>query len=357
MDNSSLRILVVEDDDDARRNLQDILELDEHRVEAVGTGREAVAYPMLAQVEVVLLDRRLPDATAEQVLPKLQSANPEAEVIIITGHADIDSALSAMRHGATDYLLKPINSDALRMTLRRLAERRRLAKRVVEAERLAAIGEAMAGLTHESRNALARSQANLRRLSRRLKDRPELLELIEAALAAQDDVQRLFEDVRQYAAPLRLRCEETDIRQLILEAWDKLALERAGRDARLFAEPNGIDLICQVDCFTLRNAFRNILENALAACEDPMRLEVTFQAVQLGGFPALQVSLCDNGPGFPPETVDSAFKAFHTTKTHGTGLGLAIVKRTVEEHGGRVALGTSPAQGAEIILTLPRTNG
>lgn len=356
MDNPPLRILVVEDDDDTRHNLQDILELDEHRVEAVGTAREAIAYPFLTQVEVVLLDRRLPDATAEQLLPKLQSANPEAEVIIITGHADINTALSAMRQGATDYLLKPINSDALRVTLGRLAERRQLAKRVVEAERLAAIGEAMTGLTHESRNALARSQANLRRLARRLKDRPELLELIDGALAAQDDVQRLFEDVRQYAAPLRLRCEDTDIRQLIFEAWEKLALDRAGRDAELSAEPMGIDLICQVDCFTLRNAFRNILENALAACEDPMRMEVAFQAVQIRGSPALQISLRDNGPGFAPETADLAFDAFHTTKTHGTGLGLAIVKRTVEEHGGRVAIGSSKDHGAEIILTLPRTN-
>ena len=97
----------------------------------------------------------------------------------------------------------------------------------------------MTGLTHESRNALARSQANLRRLARRLKDRPELLELIDAALAAQQDVQHLFEDVRQYAAPLRLRREPTDVGRLIAEAWEKLALERKSRDAEL--HPNAAD--------------------------------------------------------------------------------------------------------------------
>ncbi len=263
---------------------------------------------------------------------------------------------TALRLGATDYLLKPINPDALRASLRRLAERRRMSRRLVEAERLAAIGEAMTGLTHESRNALARSQANLRRLSRRLKDRPELLDLIDAALVAQEDVQRLFEDVRQYAAPLRLRCEETHLRQLILEAWEKLALERTGRDAKLSVEPNGTHTVCWVDQFSLRNAFRNILENALAACEDPVEIEVAFQSVQLGGASAIQISLRDNGPGFPPQTTELAFNAFHTTKTHGTGLGLAIVKRTVEEHGGRVAISSSRRGGAQIIITLPRSN-
>jgi signal transduction histidine kinase len=355
MNDALLTILVVEDDEDTRHNLRDILELDDHVVETVSTAADALSPARLSRVDIILLDRQLPDGTAEQLLPRLQMAAPDAEVIIITGHADIDSTISALRHGATDYLLKPINPEALRASLRRLAERRQMAKRLVEAERLAAIGEAMTGLTHESRNALARSQANLLRLSRRLRDRPELLVLIGAALAAQEDVQRLFEDVRQYAAPLRLRRESTDVRQLIFEAWEKLALDTKSRDAQLRETQGEADLVCRIDQFSIRNAFRNILENALAACEDPVRIDVAFQDAQLSGTPALQISIRDNGPGFPPETAERAFDAFHTTKTHGTGLGLAIVKRTVEEHGGRVAIGPE-GSGAEILLTLPRSS-
>jgi signal transduction histidine kinase len=141
---------------------------------------------------------------------------------------------------------------------------------------------------------------------------------------------------------------------LVFEAWEKLALERKGRDAGLRELPNETNPICKVDPFSLRNAFRNILENALAACTDPLRVDVAFQTAWIAGTSALQISLRDNGPGFPPESAGRAFDAFYTTKTHGTGLGLAIVKRTVEEHGGRVALGAPKGQGAEIILTLPR---
>ena len=354
MSNAALRIFVIEDDEDTRLNLRDILELDDYLVETASTGAEVLSPERLTNADVILLDRKLPDGTAEELLPKLRGAAPEAEIIIVTGHADMDSALCALRQGASDYLLKPINPEALRASLRRLADRRYLSKRLVEAERLAAIGEAMTGLTHESRNALARSQANLRRLARRLKDRPELLELIDAALAAQDDVQRLFEDVRQYAAPLQLNRQEANVRDLVFEAWEKLALERKGRDAGLRELPNETNPICKVDPFSLRNAFRNILENALAACTDPLRVDVVFQTAWIAGTSALQISLRDNGPGFPPESAGRAFDAFYTTKTHGTGLGLAIVKRTVEEHGGRVALGAPKGQGAEIILTLPR---
>ncbi len=288
MNSASLRILVIEDDEDTCLNLCDILELDDHDVETVSNAAEALAPGRLAAAEVVLLDRRLPDGTAEQLLPRMQSLSPEADVIIITGHADVDSAITALRLGATDYLLKPINPEMLRACLRRLAERRRLSQRLVQAERLAAIGEAMAGLTHESRNALARSQANLRRLSRRLKDRPELLELIDGALVAQQDVQHLFEDVRQYAAPLRLRREPTDVRQLIAEAWEKLALERKGRDAQLHEKEADGDPLCEIDQFSLRNAFRNIFENSLAACDDPVRIEVLFQNVHIREKPALE---------------------------------------------------------------------
>jgi signal transduction histidine kinase len=356
MRNSPLRILVIEDDEDTCCNLRDILELDGYTVEAASTAADALSRGRLAQTNVVLLDRRLPDGTAEKLLPELQAQAPDTDVIIITGHADMDSAIAALRLGAIDYLLKPIKPEILRASLGRLAERRRLAERLVEAERLAAIGEAMAGLTHESRNALARSQANLRRLARRLRNRPDLLELIEAALGAQHDIQRLFEDVRQYAAPLNLRHEPTDLVQLLREAWARLALERKGRDAQLRDNYSAPDHICAIDRFSMGNVFRNILENALAACTDPVKIDVTFSGTQLGDAPAFQVAIRDNGPGFPPETVPRAFDPFHTTKTHGTGLGLAIVKRTVEEHGGRVAIGSAAESGAEVLITLPRAH-
>jgi DNA-binding NtrC family response regulator len=69
---AAMDILVIEDDADARENLRDILELDDHRVALAGTAAEAMARGDLAVFPAIILDRRLPDATAEQLMPRLR---------------------------------------------------------------------------------------------------------------------------------------------------------------------------------------------------------------------------------------------------------------------------------------------
>jgi signal transduction histidine kinase len=104
----------------------------------------------------------------------------------------------------------------------------------------------------------------------------------------------------------------------------------------------------------LKQVFRNLLENALSTGAEPARVRIHWHATTLAGEPALQVHVCDNGPGFPPEKRDRLFEPFFTTKAHGTGLGLAVCKRIIAAHGGRIEAGANGASGGEIILTLPQ---
>jgi DNA-binding NtrC family response regulator len=210
-DSVPFHVLVVEDDAGTRANRRDILDMDDYQVETAGTAAEALHRTNGREISAIILDRKLPDGRAEDLLPRLRQLAPEAAIIIATGSADLESSIAALRLGAVDYLLKPINVDLLRTSLARLAERQRLAvelkaaqQRALQAERLAAIGEAMTGLVHESRNALQRSQAALARLARRVKDRPEALDLIALVQKAQDDLHQLYEEVREYAAPIRI---------------------------------------------------------------------------------------------------------------------------------------------------------
>src|SRR5262245_24924443 len=114
-------ILVIEDDPDARANLQDILELDNHRVYSVATAAAAVdrARRDRDDLDAIILDRRLPDSTAEQLLPRLRLEAPEAAILIVTGYADLQGAIAALRQGAADYILKPVDPAALRASLGR----------------------------------------------------------------------------------------------------------------------------------------------------------------------------------------------------------------------------------------------
>ena len=94
--------------------------------------------------------------------------------------------------------------------------------------------------------------------------------------------------------------------------------------------------------------FRNILENALAACRDPVEITVVCSEADAEGPARVRIAVRDNGPGLNPEQRQRIFEPFFTTKTKGTGLGMAIAKRIVEAHGGRIAVGTGSAPGAEI---------
>ena len=124
---SALHILVVDDDADTRANLRDILELDHHQVETAATVAEVLRRDDWSHFSAILLDRKLPDGTAEDLLPRLRALAPQASVLIVTGYSDLQGAIVALRQGADDYILKPINVEALRASLIRVADRRRLA--------------------------------------------------------------------------------------------------------------------------------------------------------------------------------------------------------------------------------------
>jgi PAS domain S-box-containing protein len=227
-------------------------------------------------------------------------------------------------------------------------------QRALQAERLAAIGEMVTGLAHESRNALNRSQVCLEMLSMEVEDRPEALHLIARLQKAQDDLYRLFEDVRSYAAPIHLELRVCNLADVWRATWVNLEEQRKGRETTLHEELDGLDLQCVGDPFRLEQVFRNIMDNSLAACAGAVTIEVRSTAAEIDGQPAIRIALRDHGPGLSPEQRQRLFEPFFTTKTRGTGLGMPIAKRIVEAHGGTIAPGEGDGPGAEIVLTLPR---
>ena len=96
------------------------------------------------------------------------------------------------------------------------------------------------------------------------------------------------------------------------------------------------------------------MENSLAACGDPVRIEVSVQESELNGVPAVCVDVRDNGPGLNEEQRQRMFEAFFTTKSRGSGLGMAIARRIIEAHQGTIVLVDCEQRGAMFSITLPR---
>ncbi len=230
---------------------------------------------------------------------------------------------------------------------------KRAQHQLVQAERLAAIGEAMTALTHESRNALQRGQACLELLGDHVLGDAEAERLVGRIQTALDDLQRHYEEVREFAAPLRLDRSPCDLGQVVQESWTHLLALHGQRPVQWELRLVALSPKASIDPFALRQVFRNILENSLAACSDPVAITVSIQDTIWETQPALQIVLRDNGPGLNSEQATRAFDPFYTTKVKGTGLGLAIAKRIVEAHGGTISLNSGYRDGAEFVIVLP----
>lgn len=347
-------ILIVDDEPDMVNGLRRVLSLDNYRVETAGTIGEMLNRSDWSHFLAILLDRKLPDGYAEDVLPQLIASAPDSAVIIVTGYADLDSTIAALRNGASDYLLKPVNPHAMRACLARLSQLKQSERRAVQAERLAAIGEMVAMLAHEARNYLQLIQTHVELLQSNLRDQPEAIRSLGRIEGATDAVGQLLEEVRHYTAPIHLNRECCDLRMIWQMVWADLALIREGRDVEFLEDADGVNLQLAVDVQRLRQVFRNLLENSLAASCDPVCIEMRCCEATFRGNSALCVIIRDNGPGLTEEQQQKVFDAFYTTKSSGTGLGLAIVRRIIDAHGGQIALGAASTCGAEFVITLPR---
>ncbi len=261
-------------------------------------------------------------------------------------HCDVGWCFNSLRDADA-------NISGVLMVGHDITELRQAQDQAMQSERLAAIGQMVAGLAHESGNALGRSQACLEMLAFRVEHDPAATDLVRRLQAAQDDLQRLHEQLRQYAAPMLLRRERVDVREAIREVWEQLESVRRGRVTR-FSFHGSCDGPCRIDRLAVQQVFRNILRNALDAASDPVVIEVHCQPASWRDEPAIRIAFRDNGPGLTVEQETRLFEPFYTTKTHGTGLGMAISRRIVEAHGGWIAVGRDAASGAEIAVMLPR---
>jgi signal transduction histidine kinase len=234
-----------------------------------------------------------------------------------------------------------------------VAEIREAEERALHAERLAAVGEAMTGLVHEGRNALQRAQSSLEMLALRVKDHPDALDLLAPLQRAQDDLLHLYEEVREYAAPIRLARRHCDLAEVWCTAWADLAPFRQDRKATIREERGDLDLHLLAAPPLLIQVFRNLRENALAAVPDPVEVVLRAEKYESEGRPGVRLFIRANGPGLKPEHSRRAFDAFYTAKTKGTGLGLPITRRIVEAHAGQLAIRETSGLGAEFQLLIP----
>src|SRR3972149_2062844 len=121
-----IKIMVVDDEPLMRVTIQDALVGEGYEAVSVETGRKGVDLLHKAQWDILITDLRLPDMDGIQILKEVKPLNPQTDVILITAYGSIDSAVTAMKEGASDYLTKPFSMDELLLILKRILRIREL---------------------------------------------------------------------------------------------------------------------------------------------------------------------------------------------------------------------------------------
>jgi two-component system, NtrC family, response regulator len=120
---SPIRILVVDDEESIRRLIQKEIGSQERTVQTAGTAREASELAQAHSFDVIVLDIRLPDGDGLDLMTQFREAIPDIEVVLITGHGDVDNAVEAMKIGAYDYITKPFALERLELVIEKAYQR------------------------------------------------------------------------------------------------------------------------------------------------------------------------------------------------------------------------------------------
>ncbi len=120
------KILIIEDDLLSQEMIADLLKREGYEVDCASGGLEGLRMMGEEPYALVITDLVMPDISGMEVLSRIRESDPTVDVIMVTGHANLESAIFALKHGARDYLVKPVNPDEFRHSVAQCLEQRRL---------------------------------------------------------------------------------------------------------------------------------------------------------------------------------------------------------------------------------------
>ncbi len=245
-----------------------------------------------------------------------------------------------------------------------VTEREQARARMLQNERLAAIGRMAAHVTHEVRNPLSSMALNAEMLleeAQALGDGAG--EVTRLVAAIQREIDRLTGITEEYLRVARLprpRLEREDVLEVLEETTHFVAAEFQRSGIELTVVPEGVVPPALLDESQIRQALLNILRNARELLEtqppDRRRVRVGLRAHRRGERDGVEISIADSGPGIRPEVRAHLFELFFTTKERGTGLGLPLTREIILAHGGEIEAMQADASdggGARFVLWLP----
>ena len=234
-------------------------------------------------------------------------------------------------------------------------EETRYHQALVQSERLAAVGQTIAALSHHIKNILQglRSGGEILTMGMTEKDDALLQQGWKIVEKNQGKVYDLVQDMLSYSKEREPNIEDVDLNALTKEVVELLAAHAVEKGVSLKAVCAPALPICPADREGIHRALLNIVGNALDAVEGGRKPQVAASTAQESD-EWLRITVADNGTGIPPEKMREIFRPFVSTKgARGTGLGLAVSRKILREHGGDIVVESLPGKGSVFTLRLP----
>jgi signal transduction histidine kinase len=370
-------ILLVDDEAGIRKVLGIALADMGYQVLVAKDGPNALDLFKQTYTPIVLSDIKMPGMDGIELLRSIKRLEPDTEVIMITGHGDMDLAIRSLKYEATDFITKPISDDALEVALRRAHERIEMrlqlkqytekleslvaekTRKLLEAERMAAVGQTVTGLSHSIKNITGglTGGAFVVEKGLELDDAQYLRQGWRMVRGNVEKIAKLSLDLLNYSKTTRIqmRCMQPNE-----PAKEVIELMRPR------AEEEGVVLHIQLDQDlkpirfdpdAMHRVLLNLVTNALDACGDDASVhgdrKVSLLTTKPSGW-GVEYRVCDTGCGMDAHTQSKLFRTFFTTKgSSGTGIGLMMTKNIIEKHRGTIEVRSKKGAGSEFIVRLP----
>lgn len=397
---SKPRILMVDDSDIIRETLASFLGTIGYPVDVAADGQSALDKFLVFKQPLVITDLQMPRMAGLTLLKQIKAEHEDTQVIILTGHASLDSAVEALRLGAYDYQLKPLedldsfarlveralNHYALLTENKRLVEElqqinSRLESQVAERTReLQAANEALRSLdrlkndfiavvSHELRTPLTALVFETQMLTHNLHAlSPEKVSRIYACLAT--DTRRLqiqIDNLLDFAlierGELVLNFQPCSINQIARDVVDLYEARASEKHLSLsLSLPPTTALAIIADGPRLRSALVHLVDNAVKFTPDGGTITISVHDLATlpgGSEAAMTIAVRDNGIGIPPDVQQNLFTAFSqadmsTTRRYGgMGIGLTLAGRIVAAHRGKITFKSELGNGSLFALWVP----
>lgn len=381
------KLLIIDDEPPIREMLEMSLASEGFDVRTAGNGRDALKVFAEQRPKLILTDIKMPGMDGIEVLKQIKALDSEAEVIVITGHGDMDSAISAIRNGASDFITKPIRDEILMLSIERAKKKisinqqlkdytdnleqkvdactlelKQAQAELIKNERLATIGETVAGLAHHIKNILTGLRGGTYLVNRGMAgDKPKMLR--EGWSMVQRNIEKVSElvlDLLRYSKDRTPEPSQCNPNEIVQDAADlfkerarehniviKTILDKNVKEA--YTDHNGIHRV-----------MLNLISNAIDACIfDPDTTKswkvILRTRLEKDGEPGdtFLLEVTDNGVGMTDEQKAKLFTRFFSTKGgRGTGLGLLVTQKIIQEMGGDIHVTSQPGKGTTFSVRL-----